>query len=258
MVSQLASWLPDKEPRVRAALVRALLRCSKQPPLEASSVAAVDAYLGRWLKARADAEKSEFREVVRKFGKDLPPDDRIAAGRDWEDPWDETRRKLPAEAKAERAHALALVDAIERAEAKGLAPSLLRAFREHHDPEVLCRLARCFGAWKEWGALLEMADLARIQAEGRGVAGSAVVGEEAWSTMRLKWDVHKDRLWWSRPEYVPRVSRPVFEAATAIVGSPVASARELDRWILDHEKELAERGIRLDAAYRRRASETQR
>jgi hypothetical protein len=103
-----------------------------------------------------------------------------------------------------------------------------------------------------------MADLLRIQQEGRTTGGGDVIGRERFAELRLKWDVHKDRLWWSRPEYVPRIRRPVYAAAKAITGAQVSSARELDAWLLENGAALAKHGVKLSANFRARARGTQR
>ena len=107
-------------------------------------------------------------------------------------------------------------------------------------------------------ALPAVADLARIQRYGRDVGGSHVIGEREWRTLRLKWDVHKDRLWWSRPEYMPRVVAPACAAATKITGAEITEVAELDGWLLTHPTELAEHGVKLTDAFKKRAAITQR
>ena len=103
-----------------------------------------------------------------------------------------------------------------------------------------------------------MADLARIQRYGREIGGSHVIGERRWTEMRLKWDVYKDMLWWSRPEYVPRVVRPICEAASTITGAKLATVKEFDAWLLANADTLKEHGVTLSAAFRHRASVSQR
>ena len=193
--------------------------------------------MSKWVVAhlsqRARKERDEFEAVCRKHGRKLPPDHEIAAGRDWTDPYDEDRRELPADIRAERALMRGVIAALEAARSDAHYAALVRIFGEHHDPEVLGRVVECFAKWKEWRALPLMADFVRIQQWGRGVGGSDVIGRKQWNEMRLKWDVHKDRLWWSRPEYAPRLIKPICAAASATTGAEVTSVvMDLDSRIL--------------------------
>lgn len=257
LLARCRAWIADEDAEVRLAVVRALLRCVPDPPLRAKAATAVAAYVERRLELRAAREKKEFADVLREHGRKVPPDSEMAAGAEWQDPYDPERRKPPAEILAERAHMRGVLLAMKGADAKELRRPVLRLFREHHDPEVLRAALDCFAAWRAHEALLDVADLARVQKQGREVAGADVVGREAYETTRLKWDVHKDRLWWSRPEYVPRLSGPMLEAASAIVGAPLGSIRELDAWILANEAALAAKGVRVSAEFRARARSTQ-
>lgn len=252
-LAQCRAWLSDPSGAVQTAAARVIAACGKDPDQRARAEAALGAHIDRRLEARARREAEEFEEVCRKFGRQVPPDDEISAGVDWRDPWDEQRRPLVPEAREERDSWRSLIDAVEKAGLRGLAPRVVRLFREHHDPEVLVRAVRLFEAWREWSALPDMADLARIQAEGREVGGSPVIGEEVYRALRLRWDVHRDRLWWSRPEYVPRVAGPIYRAASAVTGTTIDSTRELDRWIIEHETDLKARGIRLSPEFKARA-----
>lgn len=257
LLARCRAWIADGDAEVRLAVVRALLRCVPDPALRAKAAAAVAEYVERRLDLRAAREKKEFAEVLREHGRKIPPDSETAAGSDWQDPYDPDRRKPPVEFLAERAHMRGVLLAMKGADAKELRPPVLRLFREHHDPEVLRAALDCLGAWRAHEALLDIADLARVQKQGREVGGADVVGREAYETMRLKWDVHKDRLWWSRPEYAPRLSLPLLEAASAIVGAPLESIRDLDAWILANEAALAAKGVRVSAEFRARARSTQ-
>ncbi|MGH7162821.1 MAG: hypothetical protein ACREID_04995, partial [Planctomycetota bacterium] len=257
VVAQCRAWLQEKELPIRSGVVRVLASCATDPELRPQAEAAMGQYLRDRLDWRARREKEEFEAVVRDFGRKLPPDDVMAAGRGWQDPYDARRRTLPPEILEEREHLRAVVAAIEDVRAASLRPLLLRLFREHHDPEVLVAVVACFKAWQEWSALPDMADLARIQSEGRRIGGRDVIGAEAYDTLRLKWDVHKDRLWWSRPEYVPRLLNPILDAASATSGAALRSCRELDAWLLAHEADLKARGVKLDDDFKARAASTQ-
>ena len=120
------------------------------------------------------------------------------------------------------------------------------------------RVIQLFGVWKDWHALVPLADLVRVQYFGREVGGGAVIGQKNYETMRLKWDVHKDRLWWSRPEYIPRIPRHVFKAVLNTTRAEVGSSTQLDAWLLEHETDLGKRGVKLSAAFRKRAQISQR
>jgi hypothetical protein len=257
LVARCGAWIADADAEVRLAVVRALLRCVPDRTLRGKAVAAVNAYMEERLDLRAAREREEFAKVLRDYGRKIPPDSEMAAGADWQDPYDPERRKPPPEILAERTHMRGALLALKGVDAKELRVPVLRLFREHHDPEVLRAALDCFAAWRAHEALLDIADLARIQKQGREVGGADVVGREAYETTRLKWDVHKDRLWWSRPEYVPRLYRPLLEAASAIAGSPFSSVRDLDAWILANERALAAKGVRVSAEFRARARTTQ-
>jgi hypothetical protein len=257
VLKQCGAWLEDKDPLVRAQVVRLVAHCIAFQDLRPAGERMLAAYLKSHLALRARLEKAEFERVCREHGRAPPADDEMTAGRDWEDPYDEKRRPLPVEIKEERAHMREVIAAIEEARAPSLRPLLLRVFEEHHDPEVVVRTVRCFAAWNEWQALAPMADLWRIQRYGRELGGRDVIGRERYEDMRLRWDVHKDRLWWSRPEYVPRVSRPIAEAASAITGASLETCRELDAWLLSHGETLREHGVKLSKAFLRRARTSQ-
>jgi len=258
LLKECKAWLGDADPAVRGAAARAAAACAALPAERERARALLADHLGRHLDARARREREEFEAVCRKHGRAIPPDDAMAAGAHWQDPYDPQRRPLPPEVLAERALLADLLEAAGGAGGDALRAAALRAFREHHDPEVVARAAACLGALRAWAALPDLADLLRIQSFGREVGGADVVGREAYETMRLKWDVHKDRLWWSRPEYVPRAGPAIREAASAIAGTPLESCAAFDRWMLGHEAELEAHGVRLDAAFRRRAAATQR
>ncbi|MGQ0615179.1 MAG: HEAT repeat domain-containing protein [Planctomycetaceae bacterium] len=258
LLRECKGWLADKEPAVRGAVAKAAAACAALPALREQARALLADYLGKHLDARARREREEFEAVCRKFGRAIPPDDEMAAGADWSDPYDPKRRALPEEIVAERGHMRAVLEAAGGAGGDELRAAVRRAFREHHDPEVVAAAATCLGRLRSWEALADLADLLRLQSYGREVGGADVIGREAYETMRLKWDVHKDRLWWSRPEYVPRAGQAIREAASAIVGRPIESCGAFDRWMLDHEAELTAHGVTLDAAFRRRAASTQR
>jgi hypothetical protein len=258
LVRQCKTWLGDKNIRVRTAVVRVVAQNATDSKLRAASEKIVAGYLTLHLTDRAKREKSEFAKVCKKYGRKIPADTEMAAGADWQDPYDDQRRQVPGEILAERIHMRELIASVEQARMRALRPLLMRVFLTHHDPEVLVRLVKLFETWREWRALPAMADLARIQQFGRRVGGKDVVGAELYEKQRLKWDVHKDRLWWSRPEYVPRVARPIAEAASAITGAEIRTARELDGWLLGHKDELKAKGVTLTGSFLARARATQR
>jgi hypothetical protein len=254
---QCNRWLKEKDVLVRGRLVRVMATCATDPKLRPKAEKMIGTYVVRHLKGRAQKEKREFEEVCRKHGRKAPPDTAMAAGRDWKDPYDFRRRTPPTEIVEERAHMREVIAAIEECRAPGLKPLLGRILHEHHDPEVLVATVKAFATLKEWRALPAMADLLRIQAYGRITGGGDVIGTEKFSTLRLKWDLHKDRLWWSRPEYVPRVKYPIYETASAITGTKLGTARELDAWILAHEELLRRHRVKLSDAFKRRAKRSQ-
>jgi hypothetical protein len=258
LVRKCKTWLDDKNIRVRTAVVRVVARCATDSKLRVASEKIVSDYLTRHLGDRAKREKSEFAKTCKKYGRRIPSDTEMAAGADWKDPYDDQRGQLPGEILAERIHMRELIASVEQARMRALRPLLMRVFATHHDPEVLVRLVKLFDAWREWRALPAMADLARIQQFGRQVGGKDVVGAKLYETRRLKWDVHKDRLWWSRPEFVPRVSRPITQAASTITGAEIRTARELDGWLLSHESELKTKRVTLTGSFKARARATQR
>jgi len=258
ILTQAKAWLKDGEPLVRAHVFVVVANCATDPKLRRRAEAVLTGYLKAHMGERARKEKQEFAAVCRKHGRKLPPDDEIQAGKDWTDPYDEKRRKLPDDIKVEREHTRILLAAVEEARAKSLRPVLWRVFHEHHDPEVVVRVIALFGAWKEWNALVPMADLVRPQYFGREVGGGMVIGHKNYANMRLKWDAHKDRLWWSRPEYMPRIPRHVFQAVLETTGATVASSTQLDAWLLGNEEPLAKHGIKLSTAFRKRAQISQR
>ena len=181
----------------------------------------------------------------------------MTAGANWTDPYD-VNRKLPADILAERLHMREVIAAIESSGSHALQQSLVAIFREHHDPAVLVRVVEAFESSRDWHALADMADLIRIQQHGRTLGGGAVIGHKVYNTMKLKWDVYKDQLWWSRPEYVPRTIRPICKAASKITGVNLRSAREIDGWLLKHVGKLKEHGVVLSSAFIERAGVSQR
>jgi hypothetical protein len=258
VLAQCRTWVQDPDPVVSAQVIRLVARHHALVACRASAGALLEAHVKRHLAARARREQREFEAVCRKHGRRIPPTSRMAAGPGWTDPYDEQRRALPTGIKAERAHVREVVAALESTKAPELFPALAQVFREHHDPEVLVRTVRAFGALKEWRALPAMADLARIQRLGREMGGAMVIGKTEYETLRLKWDLHKDRLWWSRPEYVPRTIEPICAAASAITGKKIATVVELDAWLLANQAALKARGVKLSAEFRKRAQSTQR
>lgn len=255
---QCRTWGQDPDPVVVAQVVRLVARHYARKDCRAAARKFLEAHVQQHLAARARREQQEFEAVCREHGRQIPPTSRMTAGSGWTDPYDEGRRTLPTEIKAERAHVREVVAALEGTQAPELFPVLAKIFREHHDPEVLVRTIRAFQAGKEWRALPAMADLARIQRFGREMGGALVIGKTEYETLRLKWDLHKDRLWWSRPEYVPRTVAPICEAASTITGARIATVVELDAWLLANERLLKARGVRLTAGFRKRAQSTQR
>jgi hypothetical protein len=261
VLAQCRTWLDDADPLVRGQVARLVSAHGTVPALRTQAIKALVDYVERHLAWRRKQEAREFDRVCREHGTELPPDGRIAAGADWRDPWDEYLRKIADEALAERAHMREVVGALEGFEGDPARSALLAIFAEHHDPEVVVRVIAALGARREWAALQPIADLARIQRYGRAVGGGAVIGAKQWRDLRLKWDLHKDRLWWSRPEYMPRILKPAFEAACAITGEPVieiGSVRALDKWLLDNTDRMKKEGAPLTRDFANRAAETQR
>ena len=258
LLRQCERWLKDKDPVVRGHVMRVVAGHVPDPQLRKKAEQVVETYVRKQLAARQKREDREFKAIHRKLKRKLPPADQMAAGSKWTDPYDEQRRKLPEEIKEERLHMKLVIAAIESARSPVLRKALLAIFNEHHDPEVLVRAVECFEAWKDYKALVPMADLLRIQQMGREMGGSHVIGEKRWNELRYKWDVYKDEIWWSRPEYVPRTIRPVCKAASAITGAQITSTRSLDGWMLDHEELLRQRGVTLSGAFVRRAETTQK
>ena len=259
VVNQSRTWLKGEEdPLVRAQLVRLLVACSGEPELEARALKAVAEYVDVHLDWRQRQEDREFRAVCKKHGTKVPPGTEMGHGATYRDPYDESRRELPPEIRAERAHLLEVIAAIEPVVSAAMAGPLMRIFEEHHDPEVLVRVVKAFGERGEWRALPAMADLWRIQDQGRALGGGVVIGEKKYRDLRLKWDLHKERLWWSRPEYVVRVVTPIQEACEKITGSEFSIARELDGWLLDHPELLARHSVKLSGEFRARAEESRK
>ena len=258
LLVQCRTWVKDPDPVVSGQVVRVVARHHALAACRASARAFLESHVKQHLAVRARRETREFQAVCRAHGRRIPPTSRMAAGADWTDPYDERRRRLPAEIKAERAHVREVVAALESTKAPELFPALARIFREHHDPEVLLRVIRAFQALKEWRALPAMADLARIQRLGREMGGAMVIGKTEYETRRLKWDLHKDRLWWSRPEYVPRTVVPICKAASGITGEKFATVVEFDAWLLANQAALKARGVTLSAAFKKRAQSSQR
>jgi hypothetical protein len=259
LLAMVEKWLKaEKDPVAQGALATALLEHNTSKPWRARVKRALEHHVRARLKARAKRERDEFNALHGRLKRKIPPDTEMAAGRNWTDPYDESRRKPTPEINAERASMREIVAAIEKSNDRALLPVLLAVFSEHHDPEVLVRIVEAFGKRRDWKALLPLTDLARIQVVGREVGGSHVIGEKRWNTMRLKWDVYKDELWWSRPEYVPRVVRPALQAANAITGAEIGSVAGLDAWILANAKQLRKHGVVVSDAFRHRASRSQR
>ena len=257
VVSQCRSWLKGEEdPLVRAQLVRLLVACGRESELEARAHKVVAGYLDAHLDWRQRQEDREFKLVCKKHGTKIPPGTASGRGAAYEDPYDEERRELPVEIRAERAHMFEVIASIEGIDA--MRAPLLRAFQEHHDPEVLVRLVQAFAKRREWRALPAMADLWRIQEQGRAVGGGVVIGEKKFRTLRLKWDLHRDRLWWSRPEYVLRITTPAREACNLITGAQADIASEFDGWLLDHQEVLERHGVKLTREFRARAEESRK
>ena len=250
-------WLKDKDPVVRGHVLRVVAGQAADPQLARKAEQIIARYVSGQLARRQKREDREFKDLHRRLKKKIPPPDQMTAGPKWTDPYDEKRRKLPNEIREERLHMRLVVAAIRSARAPSLRRTLLQILDEHHDPEVVLAVVECFGAWKDFKALVAMADLLRIQQKGREMGGSDVIGEKRWDELRLKWDVYKDDLWWSRPEYVPRAIRPICKAASEITGANITSARSLDGWLLDHPALLKQRGVVLSTAFVRRAQTTQ-
>jgi hypothetical protein len=258
LLRQCERWLGEDDPVVQAEVFRLVAGHAAASEHRDAVAKILAAHIKLHMDERARREDREFKEACRKHGRRIPPGDQMAAGRHWKDPYDESRRELPPEIRAERALVVAMIEAIETTELKALNASLMRIFVEHHDPDVLVRVVQAFGKLKEWRTLPAMADLARIQACGRMMGGADVIGKESYETARLKWDVHKDRLWWSRPEYVPRVSRPILKAAGAITGEYFENIAALDAWLLENEPKLRAFGVEVTPQFRKRAQESQR
>ena len=250
-------WLRDKDPVVRGHLLRVVARHTADPRLAKEAGQTIARYVAGELARRKKREDREFKEIRRTLKRKIPPPDQTTAGPGWADPYDEQRRRLPKEIREERLHMRLVVAAIEGTRAPALAKTLLAILDEHHDPEVVVRVVECFSAWKDFKALVPLADLLRIQQMGREVGGSDIIGRQRWNELRLKWDVYKDDLWWSRPEYLPRVVRPICKAASAITGAEITSARALDGWMLDHPALLKQGGVVLSNAFVKRARTTQ-
>ena len=179
VVSQSRSWLKGEEdPLVRAQLVRLLVACGREPDLATRAHKAVADYFDAHLDWRQRQEDREFKLVCKKHGTKIPPGTASGHGSTYEDPYDEERRELPPEIRAERAHMLEVIAAVEQIENDALLKPLMRIFLEHHDPEVLVRVVRSFAERKAWRTLPAMADLWRIQEQGRAVG-------ETWCRWRL-------------------------------------------------------------------------
>ena len=250
----------EDDPVVEGELVRVIAaHGAAVPALRARAARAIVRRADACLDARAKTERAEFEAVCREHGRSIPPGGAQGEGRDWIDPWDEERRTLPEEARHERLRARGLVEALRVIGKPDAAAPLLRFLDEHHDPEVVVATVRALGELHVWGALPALADLVRVQEQGRALGGADVIGQEPYETLRLKWDVHKERLWWSRPEYLPRARLPILEEAGRIVGRDAfRDARGLDRWLLANEELLARRGVELSAAFKSRAAASAR
>ncbi len=255
---QCESWLGKESDFVVCGhLLRVIASHISQSGTRTRAESAVSAYVRKHLAGRRRREAKEFSALHRKLRKKVPPDNVMTAGANWKDPYD-VNRKLPADILAERLHMREVIAAIEGSRSPGLRPSLRAIFREHHDPAVLVRVVEAFELWQDWAALTEMADLVRIQQHGRELGGGAVIGNKRYDTLKLKWDAYKDQLWWSRPEYVPRVTRPICKAASKITGVNLRSATEIDAWLLKHGDALRKHGVVLSRAFRERARVSQR
>lgn len=250
----------EDDPVVEGELVRLIAaHAVAVPELRARAARALVRRADALLDARAKKEKAEFDAVCREFGRTIPPGGAQGEGRDWVDPWDEERRTLPEETRHERLRARALVEALRTIGKPEATAPLMRFLEEHHDPEVVVAAVRAVGELHVWGALPALADLVRIQEQGRALGGADVIGREPYETLRLKWDVHKDRLWWSRPEYLPRARLPILEEAGRIVGRDAfRDARGLDRWLLANEELLGRRGVQLSPTFKSRAAASAR
>lgn len=259
ILAQCEVWLKrEKDPVVRGQVARVVAAQTSDDKLRSRAERVLAAYVKSQLAERQRREDGEFADIHGKHREAVPPGNVMKAGADWEDPYDERRRKLPTEIREERLHMREVIAGIESTRSKALRPALMAIFEQHHDPEVLVRVIQCFGAWRDWKALVPMADLCRIQQFGREIGGGDVIGTRRYEKMRLKWDVYKDLLWWSRPEYVPRIIRHVGEAASTVTGARIRSARELDTWLLANEAKLRKRGVVLSAAFKARARISQR
>lgn len=254
---QYERWLKDRDLVVRGQLLRLIAGHTADHGTQQRAERVISTYLRARLVQRRSREAKEFSALHRKLRKAVPPDNTMTAGVNWKDPYD-VNRKLPTDILAERLHMREVIAAIEGSRSRGLRQSLQAIFREHHDPAVLVRVVEAFELWQDWAALAEMADLVRIQQHGRELGGGAVIGGKRYDTLKLKWDAYKDQLWWSRPEYVPRVIRPICKAASKITGVNLRSATEIDAWLLKHGDELRKHGVVLSRAFRERARVSQR
>lgn len=252
------AWLKDDDPVVRGHVARLVAAHAADPALKAEARSLLAGAVERALKERRKREDREFDAVCREHGRTPPPHGEMTAGADWQDPWDEKLREPPRETLEERAQAKELVAALESARDPALHEALHRILAEHHDPEVVLRAIEALGALGEWRALPSLADLGRVQSFGRDITHDVTLDEARYDVLRLKWDVHKDRLWWSRPEYMPRVRRPVLDAAGAITGERFASISDLDAWLLANGAKLKEHGVQLSASFKERAKVSQR
>jgi hypothetical protein len=125
MLAQCRKWVLDPDPVVSGQVVHLVARHHALAACRASARAFLEAHVKQQLAARARRERKEFAAVCRKHGRRIPPTSEIKAGRDWTDPYDERRRTLPDEIKAERAHAREVVAALE---ARGI--TLRAAFKK--------------------------------------------------------------------------------------------------------------------------------
>jgi len=248
-------WLEDKDPVVVGQVVRLVGSFTDDGRTIKRVEAVLVAHARRHLDVLGKRAAKEFKRIASKYRRKVPPGDQMAAGAGWQDPYDERRRPLPPDVRAERAQMRELIRALQRIHTPPVVEVMLRIFESHPDPEVLKEAVECFEAWKEWRALEPMADLLRIQEEGRMMGGADVIGAKRYATLRLKWDVYKDLLWWSRPEYVPRLKRPIRTAVTTILGpeAPIRTSADLDAYLLAHEAELRAHGAPLSPAFKQRA-----
>ncbi len=256
-LEQFARWLREPNALLQAELLDAIVGHALDVKLRPRVEQIMTKFLAAHLKARQKREDKEFAQVCRKHGRRYA-EGKMAAGSDWTDPYDEKKRTLPDDIKNERLFMKRALFAIEKAAMPSLRRTILDIFHQHHDPDVLVACLATMGRLKVWGALPDMADLLRPLEYGREMQGAPTMGARSYDTMRLKWDVHKDRLWWSRPEYVLRTRHPIFDAFRAITGQDLRSSSLIDKWLLNNEETLRKNGVKLTSAFRARTRRSQR